>query len=289
MENKINHKEDELPSNNMLEEEQANYREPSELPANLNPQVKNEENNLYSDKLEKLIDFALTDGTLTEKEKQILFKNAEAEGIDLDEFQMVLDAKIHQIQSRKTSIQEKENEPKSDKFGDVNKCPACGAVVISFTSKCADCGSDYTNIEANASIQKLFKMLDEVESQRDDQITASSILGGLFNNGIGGGALSSILGGGNKTDKRKKEIISTFPIPNTKNDILEFLTLAFPKATQKGNFLTKNNPENIDHNEFVPVWKAKTEQIIMKARFALKEDKKTLDEINYYANQLGIK
>ena len=132
-------------------------------------------------------------------------------------------------------------------------------------------------------------MLDEVESQRDDKVTAGGVIGGLFKNSIGGGALSNALGGGSKTDKRKKEIISSFPIPNTKNDILEFLSLAFPKATAKGNFLTKNNPEYIEHNEFVSVWKAKAEQIIMKARFAMKEDKKTLEEINHYANQLGIK
>ena len=49
---------------------------------------------LYDPKIEKLIDLALADGELTEKEKQILFKKAEAEGIDLDEFEMVLDARL---------------------------------------------------------------------------------------------------------------------------------------------------------------------------------------------------
>jgi DnaJ-domain-containing protein 1 len=53
---------------------------------------------MYSEKLEKLIELALADGVLTEKEKQVLFKNAEAEGIDLDEFEMVLDAKLFEKQ-----------------------------------------------------------------------------------------------------------------------------------------------------------------------------------------------
>jgi hypothetical protein len=53
---------------------------------------------MYSEKLEKLINIALADGVLTEKEKQILFKNAEAEGIDLDEFEMVLDARLYEKQ-----------------------------------------------------------------------------------------------------------------------------------------------------------------------------------------------
>jgi uncharacterized tellurite resistance protein B-like protein len=45
---------------------------------------------MYNENLEKLIEMALMDGELTEKEKQVLFKNAEALAIDLDEFEMVL-------------------------------------------------------------------------------------------------------------------------------------------------------------------------------------------------------
>jgi hypothetical protein len=100
--------------------------------------------------------------------------------------------------------------------------------------------------------------------------------------------MASSLGPG-KVDKKKMEIISNFPIPTTKNDILEFLSLAVPKAKQNGNFITKNSPENKMHNEFVPVWKTKCEQIIMKAKFSMKEDKKALEEIMHYGNELGIK
>lgn len=266
-------------------------------PQNITPtiHIPNEQNNIsteingiYNEQLEKLIEMALADGELTEKEKQILFKKAEGAGIDLDEFEMVLDAKLYE--KNKNKVQEIPiAAPKSDKFGDVKKCPACGSMVQSFQTKCTDCGNEFSNIEANASVQKLFKMLDDVESQRDDKVTAAGVIGGLFKNSIGGGALATALGSGSKTDKRKKEIISSFPIPNTKDDILEFLSLAFPKAISKGNFLTKNNPEYIEHNDYASVWKAKSEQIIMKARFAMKDDKKTLDEINYYSKQLGIK
>ena len=51
---------------------------------------------MYDEQIENLINLALADGELTEKEKQILFKKAEAEGIDLVEFQMVLDAKLYE-------------------------------------------------------------------------------------------------------------------------------------------------------------------------------------------------
>jgi uncharacterized membrane protein YebE (DUF533 family) len=48
-------------------------------------QVANSEG-IYGNYMEHLIDMALADGELTEKEKQVLFKKAAANGIDLDEF-----------------------------------------------------------------------------------------------------------------------------------------------------------------------------------------------------------
>ena len=78
---------------------------------------------MYNEQLEQLIDAALADGVLTEKEKQILFKKAQTFGIDLDEFEMVLDARLVKLQK------EQQSAPKSNKLGDVKKCPACGAIL----------------------------------------------------------------------------------------------------------------------------------------------------------------
>lgn len=239
---------------------------------------------MYSEEIEKLIEMALMDGELTEKEKQVLFKKAEALGVDLDEFEMVLEAKLYEKQqSMKPEKSETTAAPKSDKFGDIKKCPACGSMVQSFQTKCIDCGNEFSNIEANASINKLFQMLNDAENERKDEgMSVGKALGGMFANAYG-------VGGGDKVDGKKKTIISNFPIPTTKNDIIEFLSLAVPKAKTVGNFLTKTQPVNKGHNDFVNVWKTKCEQIIMKARFSMREDKKTLDEINNYAKELKIK
>ena len=239
---------------------------------------------MYNEKLEKLIEIALMDGELTEKEKQVLFKNAETMGVDLDEFEMVLEAKL--FEKQKSMEQEKpkttEAAPKSDKFGDVKKCPACSSMVQSFQTKCIDCGHEFSNVESNVSINKLFVMLNDAENERKDEgNSVGNALGTMFGDAIGVGD--------NKVDSKKKTIISNFPIPTTKNDILEFLSLSVPKAKTIGNFMTKNQPENKGHNNFVNVWKTKCEQIIMKARFSMTEDKKTIDEINHYAKELKIK
>ncbi len=59
---------------------------------------------MYNKELEKLIEMALMDGELTEKEKQILFKKAEKFGVDLDEFEMVLDAKLFEKQKKVSQL-----------------------------------------------------------------------------------------------------------------------------------------------------------------------------------------
>jgi hypothetical protein len=53
---------------------------------------------MYSEKLEQLIEYALADGVLTEKKRQALMKAANAEGIDPDEFEMVLEARLYKKQ-----------------------------------------------------------------------------------------------------------------------------------------------------------------------------------------------
>jgi hypothetical protein len=236
---------------------------------------------MYNEKIENLINLALADGELTEKEKQILFKNAESEGLDLDEFEMVLDAKLFEKQQTVKAATAAVAAPKSDKFGDVKKCPACGSIAQSFQTKCSDCGHEFSNIGANVSIGKLFEMLNACENDRKE---ASNSITGAF-----GSLMAQGLGQGDKVTEKKKSIISGFPIPNTKDDILEFLSIAIPNAKQKGNMFTKQQPENKSHNDLVPTWKSKCEQIIMKAKFSMKEDKKTLEEIMAYANELGIK
>lgn len=237
--------------------------------------------------LEKLIDLAVIDGVITDKKRKFLYKKAQELSVDIDEFEIYLEGKLHQANKSINPPPFPQTKPqitKSIKSGDLKKCPSCGAPARSFQTNCSDCGHEFSNIEANASIHKLFKMLDEVESQRklNDGISFGGIMANL--------ATEIGFGIGDKINYRKKEIIRNFPIPNTKEDILEFLSLALPNARKVGNFFTSSNElVNKLHNEFVPVWRAKCEQIIMKAKFSMKDDKQTLDEVEYYAKQLKIK
>ncbi|MBQ6083485.1 MAG: hypothetical protein IJK92_03945 [Bacteroidales bacterium] len=240
---------------------------------------------MYNKELEELIDAALEDGVLTEKEKQVLFKRAQSMGIDLDEFEMVLDARLVKLQKEeKAKVQV--SAPKSDKYGDIKKCPSCGAMVESFTTRCPDCGYEFRNVDANVSIQKLFELLNEVEDKATEG--NESVLGGLVRKSFG---IHN-----NKDMRKRKAIIQNFPIPNTKEDILEFLSQALPLAKGPGFFRKlsyrlglQNGDSYAVEVEMSPVWKRKCEQIIMKAKFSMKDDKNTLAEIMEYAKELKIK
>ena len=52
---------------------------------------------MYNEKIVTLISAALADGTLTGKDILVLMKRAEAQGIDLDEFKMVLSARLFEL------------------------------------------------------------------------------------------------------------------------------------------------------------------------------------------------
>ena len=230
---------------------------------------------MYNEQLENLIDAALADGVLTEKEKQILFKKAQAMDIDLDEFEMVLDARLvelkkkeareneqYQLEMEKAKAAQK-SAPKSSKYGDVRKCPACGAMVESFTTKCPECGYEFANTEANSMAQKLLDKLEAVDALEQQKGSPQSGLD----------LVSSILKpcarafgfGKNAANERKVQIIRTFPIPNTKEDLIEMLTLAH--ANSKGF-----RQSSIDEEDLKRAWKAKEKQAMAKADIVLKDD-----------------
>lgn len=175
---------------------------------------------MYNERIENLIKAALADGELTEKEKQILFKNAQTEGIDLDEFEMVLEARLVELEKAK-----REAAPKSNKYGDVRKCPACGALVPAFKGVCQECGFEFTNIDANLSSKQL---ADKLLKENDD--------------------------------KKKIEIIETFPIPTTKADLLEFLTSLKPRVLG-------------EYNQYTDAYFKKYQECIEKAKVAFEGDK----------------
>jgi hypothetical protein len=256
---------------------------------------------MYDEQLEKLVEMALLDGELTEKEKQVLFKKAEALGVDLDEFEMVLEAKLFEKHKSMKQEQSKATAaPKSDKLGDVRKCPACGAIVETFATKCPDCGTEFRNIEASQNIIKFFEKLDEIELSRKESIHDSN---DDSNSNIGFGTIIKWLffwyimlpikiisffinkskpTKWSTTDSRKEELILNFPVPVSREEILEFLTLAGSRINSN-TYFNAFSEETKYKDAWNKIWLKKIEQIHSKAGLAMKDDKKSFDDVKNIA------
>lgn len=154
---------------------------------------------MYDKKLEQLIDAALADGELTQKEKQVLFKKAQEMGIDLDEFEMVLDARL----VKKNNTQ---NVLKS---------------------------------ENNSSVSKLQKEISIIISNNDNK------------------------------EKREAKI-KNFPIPNTKDDLFNFVTFSLSKISDDSS------------SDYRDIYEAKYLECISKAEILFPNDPMFIGVANKY-------
>lgn len=179
--------------------------------------------------LEKLLDLAFADGILTDKEKQVLYKKAKELGVDKDEFEMVLEARLYLEQKEKT-----DQQVKSNKYGDVKKCPSCGAITETLSLKCNDCGYEYRNTENSQTSLKLNKALENID----------------------------------KEEKRAR-IIKDFPVPNNKEDLFEILALATSHLNKPSEYFDENN-----YTSEETVWYLKSKQTIEKLKLLIPDDKK---------------
>ena len=243
--------------------------------------------------LENLVSNFLSKGELTERSRELLIKKAEQLGIDAIDFELELEAEIAQSKSTSSIVQVETQIKQSNKEGTTKKCPSCGAPVESFNTKCSDCGHEFRNTEAAFTVQKLndeFMEIEEVvrkdyfDNKRDRNVFSK---GGLQREEK---VMMKMQGQIDQEIEaacadRKLSFISTFPIPNSKEDILEILAIGIPEAKRKLNFLDKVGQSK---GKMKKAWLAKCEQIIIKARFSMKDDKKTLEEIEHYAKQIGV-
>lgn len=242
---------------------------------------------MYNEQMENLISAALADGVLTEKEKQILFKKAESMGIDLDEFEMVLDARLVEMKKR-----EAQNVmPKPVKKDAVRKCPACGSMVDSFTTHCPCCGAELHNAGVAGSIEKFSERLAELEAQRNaegsgkkNNIGCLTILMWILFYWIlipyhairmivsayGSPKLDEI-------DKRKQDFILNAPIPNSKEDLMEFIIFCVSRV-ESVSCMKMFGAKAATINSWNHIWSKKLDMLELKAKVAMKGSPESLAE-----------
>ena len=248
---------------------------------------------MLTPELEQLINYALEDGVLTDKERSVLMRKAQAAGADLDEFEMILDAKLHEVQKTAAAAAPKSN---SNKHGEVRKCPACGAMVSAFSTRCSECGFEFNNVEANKSANTLFEKLQALEMEKAHELaqheeSKNKQLLALSERHNSGGTLTKIFANNGEAQNEERDdliralekgarlierkymdakinMIKVFAVPNTKGDLLELLSMASSSAYDNDGVI---GPEE-------EAWLQKTDQIYQKLVICAAGDNITLNQ-----------
>ena len=108
-------------------------------------------NSNYPQELIALVEEYLTDGIISTKERQVLLKKAQQLGVDVDEFDLYIDAQQQKVDQAAEAAASKRRG---------KTCPFCGAAVPMLTDKCPSCGKTISP-EASQELQEIFDKLEE--------------------------------------------------------------------------------------------------------------------------------
>lgn len=166
-----------------------------------------------------------------------------------------------------------ESTKREDYAGTIFKCPSCGESIPSFVDKCPTCGHEFRNVDVARSVRELSERLSAIERKRSKNPPQKGERDA--------GGISSI-------DEQKINLIRNFPIPNTKEDLSEFMILAL--SNYDVDYTDAGDEDGSDSERALSdAWKAKLEQAFNKAEVLFGDDpalerfktmrRKKLDEI----------
>lgn len=140
--------------------------------------------------------------------------------------------------------------------GEIHKCPNCGDILDAYESVCETCGYERRGTKATSSVQELAQKLEAIETQRPPKKVTS-----IFTQAFTQGHIS-------KTDEQKINLIQSFPIPNTKEDIMEFAVMAISNVDPDVfSTMSMSNPYNNAPKQAISnAWLSKFEQAYQKGR-----------------------
>ena len=179
--------------------------------------------------------------------------------------------------------EKEENSRKEEYIGKIFKCSNCGEVMSQTMAVCPSCGIRVTGSKVVGSVQEFKKQLDALEASRKRNMVFLNVMV-------------------DPVDMKKLTLIRNFPIPNSVDDVIEFMALAIANIDVS---LSKNTMMNKLESSFKTAetgvtisktisdaWVAKLQQMYLKAEVAFPNDpafsiiKKTFQD---KMNELKIK
>lgn len=165
-------------------------------------------------------------------------------------------------QTEETFSHKQHTERKTVYEGQLHKCPNCGELLDSFRSHCPSCGYEIRDARSSNSIRELAQKLERIESERMAPIEEKkSLMKMVFGKDFKDE--DEIKEAQNQFDEHKKQqkanLIINFSVPNTREDILEFMILASSNIDVK---------KGID-DEVSKAWLSKLDQVYEKAKLLM--------------------
>lgn len=148
---------------------------------------------------------------------------------------------------------------KQEFVGKLYKCPNCGEVLKSFELNCPACGYELRGAKAASAVKEFALKLEAIESRREYEKPH-----GLFSAAEAKQRVS-------KTDEQKISLIKSFSIPNTKEDMLEFMILATSSMNMR-TYDSANTDISKSEKEVNAAWFSKVQQVYEKAKRAYSAD-----------------
>lgn len=154
-----------------------------------------------------------------------------------------------------------ESQRKVTYEGEMHKCPNCGEFIGAFIANCPSCGYELRGAKAVSSVKKLSEKLEQIEAQEmpildNKKSVLKTVFGRDFKNED---ALEEERRQfEEQKQKRKANLIINYSVPNTKEDITEFMILAFSNIDiqHKGSDVV------------IKAWISKMEQVYQKAKLS---------------------
>lgn len=152
------------------------------------------------------------------------------------------------VSSAKSNNQERQQEY----AGKIYKCPNCGEILKSFEANCPSCGYELRGTKATSAVREFALKLEAIEAKREYEKPK-----GLFSQ-------TSIYTQISKTDEQKINLIKNFSVPNTKEDILEFMILATSNVDV--DMYGSINTPTAGAKALNEAWNSKIKQVYAKAQ-----------------------
>lgn len=173
--------------------------------------------------------------------------------------EIVANAKFCQKCGHPTGAQNDSSTRKQEFAGKLYKCPNCGEVLKAFEINCPACGYELRGAKASSAVKEFALKLEAIESRREYEKPR-----GLF-------AAAEAQQRVSKTDEQKISLIKSFAVPNSKEDMLEFMILATSSMNMR-TYDSANTNVSKSEKEINAAWFSKVQQVYEKAKRSYSTD-----------------